>query len=142
MGEICSQEATRAFQLGTSWQDESPFKEELELLRGSGDMRVDGTLIRQAIEAGTAGEWSELLQIDQPSAWRMKTRECYHEARQDDERTSIAQQVLRKSTDFLERIIVPVEGQGGVTLSYVCLHCHLYPTGTATASRRGKKQCN
>ena len=31
---------------------------------------------------------------------------------------------LRKSTDFLRRIIVPVEGQGGVTLSYVCPHCH------------------
>ena len=29
--------------------------------------------------------------------------------------------------DFLRRIVVPVEAQGGVTLSYVCPHCHRFP---------------
>ena len=37
------------------------------------------------------------------------------------------QDILRKSTDFLRRIIVPVEGLGGVTLSYVCSHCLRVP---------------
>ena len=31
---------------------------------------------------------------------------------------------MHGSTDFLRRMIVPVEGQGGVTLSYECPHCH------------------
>ena len=56
--------ATRALQLGTSWQDQSPYKEELEQVRVSGDVRLDGTLIRQAIEAGTLVGWSELLKSD------------------------------------------------------------------------------
>ena len=50
------------------------------------------------------------------------------EVRQEDEvRRSIAHVILQKSTDLLKRIIVPVEGQGGVTTSYVCPHCHRYP---------------
>ena len=53
------EEATRAVQLGTRWQDESPYKEELQLLRVSIDMRLDGTLIRQALKAGKAGDWWE-----------------------------------------------------------------------------------
>ena len=50
-------------------------------------------------------------------------RECYNEVEQEDEdRQSIVQDILRKKTHFLRRIIVPVEGHRGVTLSYVCLH--------------------
>ena len=33
------------------------------------------------------------------------------------------------SADFLRMIIVLIEGQGGVTLSYVCPHCNRYPRG-------------
>ena len=33
---------------------------------------------------------------------------------------SIAQQIMLKSTDYLQRIFAPVGGQGGVTLSYLC----------------------
>ena len=29
--------------------------------------------------------------------------------------------------DFLRRIIAPVDGMGGVTLSYVCTHCKSFP---------------
>ena len=56
---------------------------------------------------------------------KLKESDC--QARQgDDHHKSIAQEVLQKSTDFL-RIIVPVEGHGKVTLTYVCPHCHGYP---------------
>ena len=56
---------------------------------------------------------------------REKVEECCNEVEQEDEeRQSIVQDILRKRTDFLRRIIVPVEGQEGVTLSYVCPHCH------------------
>ena len=52
------------------------------------------------------------------SAWASaKVRECYNEVEQEDEgRKSIAAQILQtRNTDFLRRIIVPVQGHGGVT---------------------------
>ena len=66
---------------------------------------------------------------DKLSAWpSVKLRERYSEVEQkDEERKSTVQQILDKSTDFLRRITVPVEGQGAVTLSYVCPRCHRYP---------------
>ena len=42
-------------------------------------------------------------------------------------RLSIAQDTLRESNDFLRRIIALIDGVGGVTLLYVCLHCHCFP---------------
>ena len=33
-----------------------------------------------------------------------------------------------KSTDFLRRLISPAEGQGGVTMSYLCPSCNSFPT--------------
>ena len=58
---------------------------------------------------------------------------------------SIVQDIQRKSTDFLRRVIVPIESQGGVTLSYVCPHCHCLPLEDEiwwVTSGHGKKQCN
>ena len=34
---------------------------------------------------------------------------------------------MLRSMDFLRRIIALVRGQGGVTLSYACFHCHRFP---------------
>ena len=64
---------------------------------------------------------------------------------EDDGRQSIAQQILQESTDLLRRIIVPVEGQGEVTLTHVCPHRHRYPLEDYiwwVSSGHGKKQCN
>ena len=49
---------------------------------------------------------------DDVNPWtRAKLRECYYEVRHDDDqRMSIVQQ-MQRSTDFLRRIIVPVQGQ-------------------------------
>ena len=47
------------------------------------------------------------------------TERSYQAKQDDDQRRSIVQQKLKKSADFLRRIIVEVAGQGGVTLSYV-----------------------
>ena len=46
------EEAAKAAQLETdsSWQHESPLKEELELLRMGSDLRLEGSLMRQAAE--------------------------------------------------------------------------------------------
>ena len=42
-------------------------------------------------------------------------------------RQSIVQEILRTRTDLLRRIIVPVEERRGITLPYVCPHCHQFP---------------
>ena len=103
--------------------------EELELLRECDDLRLEGSLMRPPLKAGQAGDWAELSKSDRLNAWTgTMLRECHSEVEQDDEEwKSIVQQFLHMSTDFLRRIIVPVDGQGGVTPSYVCPHCHRYP---------------
>ena len=67
-------------------------------------MRLDDNLIRQAIETGKAGDWSELVKSVRLSAWTSaKLQECCSEVKQeDDERKSIVQQIP-------VWIIVPVE---------------------------------
>ena len=62
-------------------------------------MRLDGTLIPQAVKAGEAGDWSELLESDKLNAWTSaKLQECHSEVKQeDDERKSIVQQIMPKS---------------------------------------------
>ena len=53
--------------------------------------------------AGKAGDSSESLKSDKFNPWtKMKLQECSYEVK-----------VMQKSTDFLVRIIVPVEGQRG-----------------------------
>ena len=64
-------------------------------------------------------------------------------AHEDDGRQSIAQEILLKNTCFLRRMIVPVEGQGGVTLSHMCPHCHRHPLEDCIwSSGHGQKQRN
>ena len=54
--------------------------------------------------------------------------ECHHEARHEDhQRRNVVQKIMQKSTDVLRRITVPVEGDGALTLSYVCPHRDRYP---------------
>ena len=73
-----------------------------------------------------------------------KIREaCEKVAREEVGRLCIVQEILTNSTDFLTRIIAPVDGTGGVTLSYVCPHCSGFPseryqrdTETATTERK------
>ena len=81
------------------------------------------------MKARKAGDWLELVKSDMFNVWTTAMlQECCSEVEQeDDERKSIVQQILQKSTDFLRRIMVPVGGQRGVTGSYVCPYCHWYP---------------
>ena len=86
--------------------------------------------VRRAYYAGksgdSAGHLEEFREDDMLSVWAsIKVRECYNEVEAEDEgRLSIAQGILRKSTDFLRRIFAPNGGAGAVTFSYVCPHCH------------------
>ena len=66
-------------------------------------------------------------------------------------RLGIVQEILRKSTDFLWRVIAQVGGMGGVTLSYICPHCNSFlledyiwwvSTGHGDGDNRKKKHCS
>ena len=52
-------------------------------------------------------------------------------------RKCAVQQISMKSAHFLRQIIVPVQGRGGVTLSYVPEDCIWW-----VSTLHGKKQCN
>ena len=47
-------------------------------------------------------------------------------AKNEAEKMSIVQESTLKSTDYLRRIIAPVGGQGGVTMSYLCPNCNSF----------------
>ena len=67
-------------------------------------------------------DWSDLMRSEELDPWMMeKLWESYYQARQEnDPRKSIAQKVMKKSTDFLRRIIAQLKDR-------VCPHCHRCP---------------
>ena len=120
--------AATALKFGTSWTEESPYNKQLTLLREGDSLHLAGTLVRRAMKLGRENGLLELLKSSELDLWtRMKLQECCHGVMQDDQRRSMVQQILQKSTGFLRRIIVPVQGQGEVTLSYVCPPSHRFP---------------
>ena len=58
-------DAENVRQLGTDgrWQHEKPYKEELELLRHSTDLRFGGLLTRQAFNAVKSSDWANYFQV-------------------------------------------------------------------------------
>ena len=54
--------------------------------------------------------------------------EAFELVAQDEARkVSIVQEIMIRSTDYLRRIITPVGGHGGVTMSYLCSNCNSFP---------------
>ena len=109
----------------------------------------------QRNEAWQLGKFQEGMQQKEGKLceWTFeRIREAYDKvAIENIARLSIGHDILRKSTDFLRRIITPVDGMGGVTLSYVCPHCNCFPldeyiwwasTGHGDGNNRKKKHCN
>ena len=48
-------------------------------------------------------------------------------AKDEVEKMSIVQEIMLRSTDYLRRVVAPVGGQGGVTMSYLCPNCNSFP---------------
>ena len=126
---------------------ESPYKEELAVLRESDSLHRASTMVRRSMKVGKEDHWSELWKGSEFNSWtRAKLQECYHEVRQDDDqRKSIVQQIMWKSTNILRRKIVPVQGQGVITSSYVCPHLYRFPIEDYiwwSLDGTREKQCN
>ena len=62
------------------------------------------------------------------SEWAFdRIKEAFELVAQDEtEKMGIVQEIILRSTDYLRRIIAPVGGQGGVTLSYLCPNCNSF----------------
>ena len=94
--------AENAKQLGTDgrWQHETLYKEELELLQHSTNLRFGGFLMRQAFDAGKSGDWANYMEVflesGKLSVWTSaKVRECSNEVEQENEdQQSIVQEIL------------------------------------------------
>ena len=96
------------------WQQESPAKECLEQVKCCHDTDCNEPMMKKCFSALKNGTKKKLQEKDE--SLRMGLR-------QDKMRRS----VMLRSTDFLRRIIAPVGGQGGVTMSYLCPHCNGFP---------------
>ena len=58
-------------------------------------------------------------------------------------RLNIVQRIMLKSTDYSRRIIAPVGGQRGVTMSYLCPNCNSFHLEDyAWWVSVGKKHCS
>ena len=65
----------------------------------------------------------------QATEWAFdRIKEAFEQVAQDEAgKLSIVPKIVSRSTDYLWRIIAPVGGQGGVTMSYLCLDCSSFP---------------
>ena len=120
-------------------------------------MSCNAYMMRRAYFAEKAGSWEGFKEAfrdqDEISEWALaRVEEASDKVASDDVgRLSIAQDILRKSTDFLKRITAPASGVGSVTLSHVCPYCNCLPledytrsvsSGHGDGSNRLKKQCS
>ena len=117
----------------SQWQQEPPFKEALEQIKRSADTDCGPQTILRTYIAMKHGIWEIFAEEHRKEGklceWTLeRIREAYEKVAMDDiGRSGIAQEILRKSTDCLRRIIAPVDGMGGVTLSHILPASQLFP---------------
>ena len=89
--------------------------------------------MKKGFTALKGGNWEEYRNTFRKevkaSEWPFdRIKEAFEQVAQDEaEKVSIVQEIMLGSTDYLRRIIAPVGGQGGVTMSYSCPHCNSCP---------------
>ena len=85
-----------------------------------------------ALKNGTWEEYKETFKEKmKASEWAFdRMKEAFDLVAKDEvEKMSIVQQIMLRSADCLRRIIAPVGGQEGVTMSYLCPHCNSFLLG-------------
>ena len=115
------------------WQQESPAREYLEQMKCCHDTDCNESMMKKGFTFFKNGTWKEdkgtFRERMKASEWAFdRMKEAFDLVSQDEARmVSIVQEIMFKSTDYLRRIIAPVGGQGGVTMSYLCPHCNSFP---------------
>ena len=112
---------------------ESPAREYLEQVKCSHGTDCKEPMMKKgftALKNGTREEYKETSRKKmRASEWAFDSfKEAFELVAQDQaEKMSIVQEIMLRSTDYLRRIIAPVGGQGGVTMSHLCPHCNSFP---------------
>ena len=115
------------------WQRESPAKEYLEQVKCCKGTDCTPGMMKQAfftLKGGDCREYKSIFKVQaKATEWALeRIREAFEKVAKDEaRRLSIVHQIMLRSTDYLRRIIAPVGGQGGVTLSCLCPHCNSFP---------------
>ena len=114
------------------WQQESPAKEYLEQVKCCHETDCSEPMMMKSYTAVKNGNWEEntdTFRKMKASEWTLdRIKEAFELVAQDEaEKMSIVQEIMLRSTDSLRRIIAPVGGQGGATMSLLCPHCNSFP---------------
>ena len=110
-----------------------PFQRGFGKVKKSADADCGSLMMRRSCLAMKNGCWDDFKERyrkeEKSSEWTLeRVREaCEKVAKDEVGRVGIVQGLLRKNTDFLRRVIAPVDGMGGVTLSYVGQFCNSFP---------------
>ena len=155
------EDAARERQAGIQgqWQQESLFRVILKQVRGNVDMGCGHQMMRKGYIAMRDGSWEELKEryreVERSSEWTLeRIREVYEKVARDAvERLGIVQEIFRKSTDFLLRIILrqSVEWEESRCRISICPHCNSFPledhirwvsTGHGDSNNGKKKHCS
>ena len=88
--------------------------------------------MKKGFTALKGGDWEEYKNTFRKEVkateWAFdRIKEAIEQVAQDEARKmSIVQEIMFKSTDYLRRIVAPVGGQGGGTMSYLCPQCNSF----------------
>ena len=109
------------------WQHESPAREYLEQVKCCHDTdcteRVDEERLHRPERWRLGKNIKYIFRAEvKASEWAFdRIKEAFEQVAQDDAETlSLVQDIMIRSTDHLRRIVPPVGGQGGVTMSCLC----------------------
>ena len=114
------------------WQRESPAKEYLEQVKSSADTDCTPKVMRcgyYALKDGDREEHKSIFKVEISAAeWAFeRMREAFEQvAKYEARRINIVQRIQLKSTDSCRVSSRQPEGQGGVTLSYLCTNCNSF----------------
>ena len=116
------------------WQRESPAREYLEQVKSRPDTDCTARMMKQDFFALKSGDWEEfkkntLSTEAEATEWAFdRVKEAFEQVTKDEaKKLSIVQEIMIRRTDYLRRIIAPAGGQGGVTMSYLCLRYDSFP---------------
>ena len=118
------------------WQQKSPAREYLDQVNCCNDTDCKRTNDEERLHRLEERDVGRIFfkkktsrKVVEVSEWAFdRIKEAFELVAQDEaEKMSIVQEIMLISTDYLRRIIAPVGGQGGVTMSYLCPHCNSFP---------------
>ena len=103
---------------------------------------------KQAFFALTGGDWEEHKCTSRnevkATEWAFdRIKEAFDKvAKEEARKLSTVQEIMIRSTDYLQRIIAPAGEQGGVIMSYLFQHCKSFRWKTAFGGSQGERAYN